>query len=116
VRRERRGRRLQVNPRVPGCQRQRGRFAEGQRLIGPVVDEQAPNLLEVKPADQLLDVDPAVAKRAAVAVGLGDFGGKGVHALQTIVNFHTCHPFHVGVRSLLHCPTRLDSYEGLCQH
>ena len=66
--------------------------ARRQRFVGVVVDEQAPDLLEVEPADQLLDVDAAVAQRAAVAVGLGDFGGEGEYSLQAILDFHRCHP------------------------
>ena len=38
------------------------------------VDEQAPDLLEGDVADEVLDVDAAVAERAAFLVGLGDLG------------------------------------------
>ena len=47
-----------------------------------VVDEQAPDLLERDAADEILDVDAAVAQRAAVAVGLGDLGLEGDDALE----------------------------------
>ena len=46
------------------------------------VDQQAPDLLERHVADELLDVDAAVAQRAAGAVGLGDLGGEGDYALE----------------------------------
>ena len=46
----------------------------GRRQAGRVgaVDEQAPDVLERDPADELLDVDAAVAQRGALLVGLGD--------------------------------------------
>ena len=47
------------------------------------VDQQAPHLLEGDLADEVLDVDAAVAQRAALAVGLGDFGGEGDDAFET---------------------------------
>ena len=56
-----------------------GRRHPGQQLA---VDEQAPHLLERHVADELLDVDAAVAQRAALPVGLGDLGGEGDYALE----------------------------------
>ena len=46
------------------------------------VDQQAPDLLERVAADELLDVDAAVAKRRALPVGLGDLRLEGDHALE----------------------------------
>ena len=46
------------------------------------VDEQAPHLLERHVADEVLDVDPAVAQRAALPVGLGDLRRERDHALE----------------------------------
>ena len=46
------------------------------------VDEQAPDLLERDLPDEVLDVDAAVAQRAALLVGLGDLGGEGDDAFQ----------------------------------
>jgi hypothetical protein len=46
------------------------------------VHEQPPDLLEGDRAHELLDVDAAVAQRAAFLVGLGDLGGKGDDALE----------------------------------
>ena len=50
-------------------------------LVG-AVDQQPPHLLERHPADDLLDVDTAVAQCGAFLVGLGDLGLEGDHALQ----------------------------------
>ena len=46
------------------------------------VDQQSPHLLERDLADQLFDVDAAVAQRAAGSVRLGDLGGEGDDALK----------------------------------
>ena len=51
------------------------------------VDEQAPDLLEGDLAHELLDVDAAVAQRAALAVGLCDLGGEGDDALEAGLDF-----------------------------
>jgi hypothetical protein len=50
------------------------------------VDQQAPHLLERHPADDLLDVDPAVAEGGALLVRLGDLGLEGDDALQAVVD------------------------------
>ena len=57
------------------------------------VDEQAPDLLERHVADEVLDVDPAVAERAALLVGLGDLGGERDDALQP--RLHSLDDAHV---------------------
>jgi hypothetical protein len=46
------------------------------------VHQQSPHLLERHDADQVLDVDAAIAQRAALFVGLGDLGGEGDYALK----------------------------------
>ena len=47
------------------------------------VDEQRPHVAEGDLlTHQILDVDAAVAQRAAVLVRFGDFGGEGHHAFQ----------------------------------
>ena len=46
--------------------------AGGSPGLERTVDEQAPDLLERHPADQVLDVDAAVAERRPFLVGLGD--------------------------------------------
>ena len=78
---------LHVDARVARADRQRIRYRRRQaRLEGPV-DEQAPDLLVGHAADELLDVDAAVAQRAALPVGLGDLGGEGDDALQAGLDF-----------------------------
>ena len=47
-----------------------------------LVDEQAPDLLERDVADEILDVDTAVAQRTALAVGLRDLGLERNHACE----------------------------------
>ena len=51
------------------------------RLEAPV-DEQAPDLLERVAADELLDVDAAVAERRSLAVRLGDLRLERDHAFE----------------------------------
>ena len=47
------------------------------------VDQQRPDVAESDLlADQVLDVDAAVAQRTAVFIRLGDFGGEGHHAFE----------------------------------
>ena len=54
-------------------------------LVG-AVDQQAPDLLERDPADDLLDVDAAVAQRGPFLVGLGDLGLERDDALEPVVH------------------------------
>jgi hypothetical protein len=56
----------------------------GRRQPGEegAVHQQPPHLLERHRADQVLDVDPAVAERAAFLVRLGDLGRERDHALE----------------------------------
>ena len=56
--------------------------AGGQAGLEAAVDEQAPDLLVGDRADQVLDVDAAVAQRATVFVGLCDLGGEGDDAFR----------------------------------
>ena len=58
------------------------RLGGRQAGLEGAVDQQAPDLLEADLADEVLDVDAAVAQRAAVLVGLGDLGGEGDDALE----------------------------------
>ena len=87
LRREHRQRRLHVDARVAGADRERVRLGGRQAGLERAVDEQAPDLLEGHLADELLDVDAAVAQRAALAVGLGDLGGEGDDALEAGLDF-----------------------------
>ena len=72
LRAEHRERGLKVHARVAGAHRERVRLGRRQPGLVLAVDQQPPDLLVRDVADELLDVDPAVAKRAALAVGLGD--------------------------------------------
>jgi hypothetical protein len=60
-------------------------------LVGPV-DQQAPDLLERHPADELLDVDAAVAQRGPLLVGLGDLGRERDHTLEALVDLSHATP------------------------
>ena len=64
----------------------------GRREAGLVgaVDEQAPDLLERDAADELLDVDPAVAEGGAFLVRLGDLGVEGDDPLEPVVRPRSC--------------------------
>ena len=61
---------------------------QGERLGGrqagaeAPVDQQRPHVAEGHLADQVLDVDAAVAQRATFLVWLGDLGLEGDHAFQ----------------------------------
>ena len=46
------------------------------------VDQQRPHVAERDVADEVLDVDAAVAQRAAVLVGFGDLGLEGDDAFE----------------------------------
>src|SRR5206468_9598354 len=73
---------LQVRRRVAA---QRGRLVRlGVRhlRVDVVVDQQPPDLLVGNMADELFDVDPAVAESSALAVRLGDLGLDGDDALE----------------------------------
>ena len=63
--------------------RQRERLGRRQPVTEPAVHQQRPHVAEGDLlADQLLDVDAAVAQRAAVLVRFGDLGGEGHDAFQ----------------------------------
>jgi hypothetical protein len=71
---EHRDRRLHVNAHIPGVNWDGERFGRGQPGVELGVHQQAPDLAVGDPADQLLDVHPAVAKGAALFVRFGDLG------------------------------------------
>ena len=80
---EHRQRSLDVDARVAASGRSAACGSAGGRPGSKrAVDEQAPDLLERHRADEVLDVDAAVAQRAALLVGLGDLGGEGDDALE----------------------------------
>ena len=78
---------LHVDARVARADRSGCGIAGGRPGSKVAVDQQAPDLLEGDRADELLDVDAAVAQRAALPVGLGDLGGEGDDALQAGLDF-----------------------------
>ena len=80
--REHRERGLHVDAGVARAHGERVRLGGGRPGLKRAVDEQAPHLLVGDGADEVLDVDAAVAQRAALAVGLGDLGGEGDDALE----------------------------------
>lgn len=74
---------LNVHPNVTGMDRQREWFSRGQSVTEPAVDQQAPDVPEGHlVADELFDIDAAVAQCPAVFVGFGDFGGECHHAFE----------------------------------
>ena len=79
---EARGLGLEVGRRVAGQRRRLVRLGLGHGRVEVVVDEQAPDVLVRVVADELLDVDAAIAERAAFAVGLGDLGLDGDDAFE----------------------------------
>ena len=78
---------LHVDARIARADRERVRYRRRQAGLEAPVDQQAPHLREGDRADELLDVDAAVAQRAALSVGLGDLGGEGDDALQAGLDF-----------------------------
>ena len=84
-RREHRDRGLDVDADVAGVHRDVVGLGGRQAGLVGAVDQQAPDVLERHPADDLLDVDAAVAQRRALLVGLGDLGLEGDDALEPVV-------------------------------
>ena len=81
-RREHRDRGLHVDADVTGVHRQRERLGRRQAGVELPVDQQAPDVAEADVADELLDVDAAVAEGAALLVRLGDLRLEGDDALE----------------------------------
>ena len=75
--------RLQVGHRLPGRAMQGVRLGRLQARRERVVDEEPPDLLERDVPDELLDVDAAVAQRAAFPVGFGDLRLEGNDSLES---------------------------------
>ncbi len=78
---------LEVGARVAGAHRKRVRLRRRQAGLEAAVHQQAPHLLEADLADQVLDVDAAVAQRAALLVGLGDRRPEGDYSLEARGSF-----------------------------
>ena len=79
---ERGGDRLQVGRRVARQAGVLARLGDRQPGLEALVHEQSPDLLEGAAADELLDVDAAVAERPALAIGLRDLRLEGDDAFQ----------------------------------
>ena len=92
-RREHRQAGLHVDADIAAVDRQRERLGGRQSLAEPAVHQQPPDVTESDLAvDQILDVDAAVAQRAAVFVRLGDLGGEGHDAFQAcdeVLGYHS---------------------------
>jgi hypothetical protein len=73
---------LHVDPDVAGVHRHGERLGRRQAGAEPPVDQQRPHVAEGDLTDQILDVDAAIAQRAAFAVRFGDLGLEGYDALQ----------------------------------
>ncbi len=75
---------LHVDAHVAAVDRQRERLGGRQSVTEFAVHQQRPHVAESDVlTDQVLDVDTAVAQRAAVFVRLGDLGGECHHALES---------------------------------
>ena len=65
-------RRLHIDPDVAGVHRDRERLGGRQTGVERPVDQQPPDVPEGHLPDEILDVDPAVAERAALLIRFGD--------------------------------------------
>ena len=76
---------LHVGADVAGVDRDVVRLGGRQAGLVLAVDQQPPHLLEGDPADDLLDVDAAVAQRGPFLVGLGDLGLERDDTLEPVM-------------------------------
>ena len=111
---ERRERRLQVGRHGAARLLQVDRLGRRQRRVDVLVDEQAPDVLERVAADELLDVDAAIAKGATVLVGFGDLGLERDDAFETGAEItrrgaHRREPYRMRRRRRPSCEGRRDS-------
>ena len=88
--REHRERRLHVDAVIARAHGERMGFGRWQSRLEAPIDQQAPDLLVGDGADQVLDVDAAVAQRATLFVGLGDLGGEGDDAFEARLDLRWC--------------------------
>ena len=75
---------------IARADRERVGFGRRQAGLEASIHEQTPYLLEGDHADEILDVDAAIAQRAPGFVRLGDFGGKGDDSLKTRLHLCRC--------------------------
>ncbi len=71
------------------------------------VHQQPPHVAERHPADQVLDVDTAVAQRRPLPVGLGDLGLESDDAFETVMDLD-----HAQLLVRLGCNLRLGTRSG----
>ena len=109
LRREHRERRLEVHARVAGAHRQRVRLGRRQAGVVVAVDEQSPDLLVRHVADELLDVDSAIPKRAALAVGLGDRRVERDYSLKSGRDLDQRHRRRILTRPVVRLATQDDA-------
>ena len=64
--------------------------------LEPPVDEQAPDVLVADRADEVLDVDAAIAQRPALPVGLGDLRREGDDAFESGLHVGPAHVASTG--------------------
>ena len=91
LRAERRERGLEVGGHGPARILELDPVDRLQRRVDVLVDEQPPDVLERVAADELLDVDAAIAERAAVLVRLGDLRLERDHAFEPRAEFWGAH-------------------------
>ena len=96
LRAERRERGLEVGRDRPARILQLDPVDRLQRRVDVLVDEQPPDVLERVAADELLDVDAAIAERAAVLVRLGDLRLERDHAFEPRAEFSGAHSLRRG--------------------
>ena len=83
---------LDVDPYVTGVDREREGLGRRQAGVELVVDEQAPDVTEGHPPDQVVDVDAAVAQRATLLVRFGNHRLEGDDALKAWPEVGVAHP------------------------
>src|SRR5947208_2734620 len=76
--------------------RQRMRDGGRKPRLEPPVDEQAPDALVADRADEVLDVDAAIAQRPALPVGLGDLRREGDDAFESGLHVGHAHVASTG--------------------
>ena len=98
--------RLHVRADVAGVDRDVVGLRGWQARIVAAVDQQPPDLLEGDPADDLLDVDAAVAQRGPFLVGLGDLCLERDDALESVMYLSHEGILHAGPAIRIHRRTR----------
>ena len=98
-----RQRALHVDADVAGMDGDGERLGRRQAGVERAVDQQAPHVAVVVEADELFDVDSAVAQRTALAIGFGDLGLEGDDALQAVLHYLFTHRRTPGSFCVISC-------------